>query len=95
MRSLGQLTSATDASGSTTAVPITITASYDGFDRLAKTRQKAQSDVNRGFSTFGYDRSSNLTRRQDNGIEDPAGLQLNAPRTLDFLYDAANWREGI
>ncbi|HEU4349309.1 MAG TPA: RHS repeat-associated core domain-containing protein [Actinoplanes sp.] len=64
---------------------------YDGFDQPSKTRQKRLSDANYTFTTYAYDRDGNVTGRNDDGTETPAGVQVTAPARNTFVYDGADW----
>jgi RHS repeat-associated protein len=71
--------------------PIDLTASYDGFDQSVKIRQKKQSATNWTFSTYGYDLDGNVTSREDDGTETPAGALVSAGRKHALTYDGADW----
>lgn len=83
------LTRAKDSSGpSEGADPVEINVTYDGFDRLAKTRSRQLTDPNYRFSEYSYDDNSNLLVRRDDGKEDAAtGVPVEAPRRSEFVYD--------
>ncbi len=66
-------------------------ATYNGFDEVTKTRQKKLADANYTFTSYGYDRDGNVTSRNDNGQETPAGSQTVAPSRNVFVYDGADW----
>lgn len=65
--------------------------SYDGFDKPAKTKQKRLADANYTFTSYAYDLDGNISARNDDGQETPAGSQTVAPSRNTFVYDAANW----
>jgi RHS repeat-associated protein len=74
--------------GSSTEAAVSITASYDGFDRLMKTREQKSGASTWQVSTMGYDEDSNLTQTVDNAVE---GSTTQTGRENDYTYDGADW----
>jgi RHS repeat-associated protein len=89
------LLTATDASGSSGAEPITTDITYDGFDRATKVRTKQTGDPNCLVSTFAYDGNGNTSERFDNGTQPLVADQCSGAevpgRRHTFEYDPADW----
>ncbi|MFL5936133.1 MAG: DNRLRE domain-containing protein, partial [Gaiellaceae bacterium] len=64
---------------------LVVQQSYDGFDRLIKTRQQK---LNKPWhvSTYGYDLNNNVSTSEDDAIESPA----TPGRVTDYAYDQAD-----
>lgn len=71
--------------------PVDVQATWDSLDRLTKMRSKEESAANYRFTTYAYDLNGNVTRRDDEGVETPAGGLVTASRRNDYTYDAADW----
>jgi RHS repeat-associated protein len=74
--------------GSSTEAAMSITASYDGFDRLTKTRDQKSGDSISHVSTMAYDDDNNLTQTVANAVE---GSTTQTGRENDYGYDGADW----
>ncbi len=87
------LLTALDAAGITAddRSPMDVQAVWDSLDRLSKVRSKEEDAANYRFTTYAYDLNDNVTRRDDDGIETPAGALVTAARRNDYTYDAADW----
>jgi len=87
------LLTALDASGLTVddRSPLDIQATWDSLDRLTKVRSREEDSANYRFTTYAYDLNGNITRRDDDGEETPAGTLVSAARRNDYSYDAADW----
>lgn len=69
--------------------PMTIENTYDGFDRVIKTRQKKDRDSVWKVSTSWYDRNGNLTEQSDDA-EDGTSDPSKQGHKQHFLFDAAD-----
>jgi RHS repeat-associated protein len=87
------LKTAEDASGVTSAdeSAFDIEVAYDTLDRVAKVRQKKRSKPEWSFTTYAYDRNSNVVERIDDGLERTDGALVKAGRRRSFTYDDADW----
>jgi RHS repeat-associated protein len=87
------LATALDAAGITAddRSPMDVQATWDSLDRLAKVRSKEEDSANYRFTTYAYDLNANVTRRDDDGEETPAGSLVTAGRRNDYSYDGADW----
>ena len=68
-------------------VPLTVSASYDGFDQLAKVRVPKAGPANYLTTSFGYDQHANLTQLVQNAEETSSGSVVAAGRTETFTHD--------
>lgn len=89
----GNLTTASESSGlaSASQTPLDVSASYDGFDQLVKTRQKKLNDANYRLTTYDYDLNGNVVERVDDGEETASGGLVTPGRRHAFSYDPADW----
>jgi YD repeat-containing protein len=87
------LTDSTDGAGVTdpTEHAVQTQASYTGFNEVAKVRHRKQGETVWKFTGYTYDDNGNVTQRRENGEEDDAGSQTDAPRTYQLSYDGADW----
>ncbi|WP_081686060.1 DNRLRE domain-containing protein [Candidatus Solirubrobacter pratensis] len=69
--------------------PLHVTAGYDGFDRLTRTRERRDDQSTWKVTTLAYDDNDNLLSRLENGHEDAAG-GLSGGRSNEFTYDGAD-----
>jgi RHS repeat-associated protein len=85
----GNQTSTTEALGlgSGSAEPVTVTASYDGFDQLVKVRIPKQASGNFWATLFAYDQHGNATTLVQNQEETAGGSVVTAGRTQTYTYD--------
>jgi YD repeat-containing protein len=77
----------------TTAVPLTVTAEFDGFDQLTKVRVPRQTTVTPAsywVTLFGYDLHGNTTTLVSSREELPNGTLVAAGRTQTFTFNALN-----
>jgi RHS repeat-associated protein len=88
-----KMTSAHQASGITSGgqVPFDVQMTYDGLDRMVKTRQKRTTDSNYAYTSITYDLNSNVTDREESGVETAAGAQVTVGKKKHYDYDQANW----
>ena len=86
----GNVVSATLASGlaSATQVPMALTMSYDGFDRLASVTQSKPNSPDSLVSTYGYDLEGNLLDRVEGMEKAPDGTTVSAGRHQATIVDA-------
>jgi len=70
--------------------PIETQSTFDGFDRISKTRNRKSGDTVWTFTTYTYDENGNIKIRQENGQENTTGT-TKAPRRYELTYDTADW----
>lgn len=86
----GNTTSITEALGAgnpSAAVPITVTATFNGFGELAKVRIPRLGTANYWATAFAYDQHGNVTQLVQNQEETAAGSIVTVGRTQTIVYD--------
>jgi RHS repeat-associated protein len=83
----GNLTDLDDTAGVQTSdeTPIVVQQTYDGFDRVVKTRQQKLGKPWH-FTTYAYDLNDNIVNAEDDAIESPA----TPGRKTDYTFDQAD-----
>jgi RHS repeat-associated protein len=85
----GNLVTVDEARGITTEGqdPIDIRLTYDGFEQLAKFRQKARNQTDYRFTTYAYDLNGNPATVEEGGLESSSGTELSPGRKYELSYD--------
>jgi RHS repeat-associated protein len=90
----GNQTSLTEALGAgnpSSAVPVTVTASYDGFNQLSKVRIPKNQTTNYWATLFTYDQHGNPASLTENQEENVAGdTIITTGRKQTYTYNTLN-----